>query len=114
MTTQTILMNAEPPLYPESLRHTQIRREILPNREILKPLLILNHQPLLIRQMQQANKAETRRQVRHGLFRVHVLQAVDDICECEGAVDGFGGGVICGGCLGRCDDLECVLAVGMM
>jgi hypothetical protein len=43
-----------------SLSNTHIRREILPNRQVLKPLLVLNHQPLLIRQMQQANEAETR------------------------------------------------------
>ena len=37
----------------------------------LTPLIPLQHQPLLIRQMQQANKAVTRADVLHLLLRIH-------------------------------------------
>jgi hypothetical protein len=79
---------------------TQIRAEIPANHQILKPFLIFNHQALFIRKMQHANEAITCRNIIHSLFRVHGLQAVDDVCKREGAVDGFGGG-ICAGNVGR-------------
>jgi hypothetical protein len=55
--------------------------------------------------MQHANEAITRRNIRHDLFGVHGLQAVDDVGESESAVDGFGGGVGGGnvGCGCGCD-----------
>jgi hypothetical protein len=67
--------------------------------------LILNRQALFIGKMQHANEAITRRNIRHGLFGVHGLQAVDDVGEGESAVDGFGGGVGGGnvGCRCSCD-----------
>jgi hypothetical protein len=44
--------------------------------------------------MQHTDEAIARRDIREGLFRVHGLQAVDDVCEGEGAVNGFGSGVV--------------------
>ena len=69
-----------PPFPPQPLN---FRREILPNPQLLKPLRILNRQPLLVRQMQKTYKAKARRDIRHGLFRVRLLQAVDNLREAQ-------------------------------
>jgi len=69
--------------------NTQIRREIPPDTQVFKTLLILNNQPLLIRQMQQTNKTITRRYVSHCLFRIHRLQVIDHRCKLKSLIRGF-------------------------
>jgi hypothetical protein len=90
------------PLIPTN---TQIRAPIPLDREILVPLLILNHQALLVGKMEHANEAIGCRNICHGLLGIHRLQAVDHVCEGEGAVDGLGSWVLRwgGGRRGCCD-----------
>lgn len=56
-------------------------RGITPDTQLLKAFLILNNEPLFIRQVQQTDEAEARADVGHLLLRVHALQVVDHVCE---------------------------------
>lgn len=70
--------------------NTQISRKVLSNRQILKVFVIIDDQALLVCQMQDADEAVRGRNIGHGLFGVDCLQAVDDICKGERAIDSFG------------------------
>lgn len=61
--------------------NSDLRREILPNIQLHQTLLLLNHQALLIRQMQQADKAVACRDIIHSLFWIYALQVLHDGCE---------------------------------
>jgi hypothetical protein len=74
--------------------NTKIRREVFANRQILKVLLVVDHQALLVRQVQQTDEAITRRDVVHCLFGIYRLQVVDNVREGERAIDSFGRNLI--------------------
>lgn len=88
------------PQTPSSNTHKSIPRNnsipILPDSQVLPPLHTLNHQPLLVRQVQQANEPKTRADVQHLLLGVDVLEVVHDVDEVERVCFGLGEGGRCG------------------
>jgi hypothetical protein len=69
---------------PSSLiANAEIRRKVSPDRELLKAFLVVDDEPLLVCQMQQANETIRRRYVRHGLLGIYALEAVHDRREIQ-------------------------------
>ena len=59
------------------------RPKVLPDSQIRPTINILNHETFFVGQMQEANKAETSRNVVHGCLGVDRLQVVHDVSEAE-------------------------------
>ena len=73
---------------------SHLRRPIPANRKLIQILGLVNHQALLVGQMQQTDEAVRRGYVLHGRFGVHGLQPVHDLSEVERGV------IFCGGWFG--------------
>lgn len=72
---------------PSSYISLRDNRSLIPPDPQIRPTLtILNHQPLFIRQMQQADKTIARRDVLELLLRVGVSEVVHDLHEMQVAV----------------------------
>jgi hypothetical protein len=73
--------------------HTQISAEVTPYRKVFEVIYIVDREPLFVGKVQHADEAVAGRDVGKCFLRVHGLQAVDDVGECESAVGRFGRGV---------------------
>lgn len=86
----------QPSKEPLLAANTQIGRKVFSNRQVLKVIVVVDDQAFLVGQMQNTNKTVRCRNICQRLLGIDCLQAVDDVCEGERAIDGFGGRVFGG------------------
>lgn len=68
-------------------------REIFPDAQFLQSDLVLQRETFLVGQVQEADEAIRRGDVRHGLFRIDLLEVVHDRCKLQHLLLLFGRGV---------------------
>ena len=69
------------------MTYTQIRTEVPLDSKVFEIRSVLNHQAVLVGQMQGTYEAVARRDISECFLGVYGLEVIHDVCESEGAID---------------------------